>query len=132
MLSTFELIAQNDSTYAANSRAPVLLRPILFEYHSCELLSDTINKNLVEALYWLRRHPELKIEVGCHSDPVPPSTSTRYTGCRAKSVYQYFVNNGIDPKRLSHKGYGSSKPIAPNDTEEGRAKNRRVELLVVK
>jgi outer membrane protein OmpA-like peptidoglycan-associated protein len=51
---------------------------------------------------------------------------------RAKSVMQYLVDKeGIDAKRMVAKGWGSEKPIAPNDTEEGREKNRRVEFLVV-
>jgi len=51
---------------------------------------------------------------------------------RAKSVMDYIVKKeGIDPKRLTARGWGSEKPIASNDTEEGREKNRRVEFLVV-
>ena len=48
---------------------------------------------------------------------------------RAKNVYYYFVKNGISTDKLTVEGYGDTKPIASNDTEEGRAKNRRVEII---
>jgi len=48
---------------------------------------------------------------------------------RAKSVYKYFVEKGIDPDKISTIGYGSSRPVASNDTKEGRKKNRRVEFI---
>ncbi|MFO7556920.1 MAG: OmpA family protein, partial [Desulfobacterales bacterium] len=51
---------------------------------------------------------------------------------RAKAVKDYFVSRGVDPKQLPTKGFGFTKPAAGNDTNEGRAKNRRVELTPVK
>jgi len=50
---------------------------------------------------------------------------------RANSVKDYFIQKGISPGRLSSYGYGKSMPVAANETEEGRAKNRRVEILIV-
>jgi OOP family OmpA-OmpF porin len=47
---------------------------------------------------------------------------------RANAVMQYLVSKGVDAKRLTAKGFGLTKPAASNDTQEGRAKNRRVEL----
>jgi OOP family OmpA-OmpF porin len=51
---------------------------------------------------------------------------------RAASVKQYLTNAGIDASRLTTKGYGAKKPIASNATEEGREKNRRVEIKLIK
>ncbi|MCK5358512.1 MAG: OmpA family protein, partial [Elusimicrobiales bacterium] len=47
-------------------------------------------------------------------------------------VYKYLVNNGINPNQLSYEGQGADNPIASNDTEEGRSKNRRVDIVVLK
>jgi outer membrane protein OmpA-like peptidoglycan-associated protein len=51
---------------------------------------------------------------------------------RAEAVKEFMVTRGIDPKRLSTKGFGITKPAASNDTKEGRTKNRRVEFTPVK
>jgi outer membrane protein OmpA-like peptidoglycan-associated protein len=50
---------------------------------------------------------------------------------RAKAVVDYLISKGVDPDRLSYIGCGSTKPIAPNTTEEGRALNRRVEIKIL-
>ena len=50
---------------------------------------------------------------------------------RAETVLQYLVQKGIDKIRLTAKGYGETQPIAPNDTEENKAKNRRTEVKVL-
>ena len=47
---------------------------------------------------------------------------------RAKAVYNFLIEKGINPDRLSYKGYGETTPISTNDTEEGRAENRRTEF----
>ena len=50
---------------------------------------------------------------------------------RANAVYNYFLKNGIKKERLSPVGYGESRPVATNATDEGRAENRRVELIIL-
>ena len=50
---------------------------------------------------------------------------------RAKAVYDYFIASGVSADRLSYAGYGMDRPIATNDTPEGRQQNRRVELNVI-
>jgi outer membrane protein OmpA-like peptidoglycan-associated protein len=49
---------------------------------------------------------------------------------RAKAVYDFLVDNGIDANRMTYKGFGASQPIATNDTEKGRATNRRTAFRV--
>jgi len=78
----------------------------------------------------LKATPSLKIGVEGHTDNVGnPKSNKTLSDERAKSVVAAIVAQGIDPKRLSAAGHGQDKPIADNKTEEGRAKNRRVELV---
>jgi chemotaxis protein MotB len=56
----------------------------------------------------------------------------RLSGLRAVGVCKFFSDNGISPERLGYKGLGPADPVAPNDTEAWRARNRRVEVLVLR
>ena len=78
----------------------------------------------------LKANPEIKISVEGHTDNVGnPKSNKMLSDNRAKSVVTAIIAQGIDSKRLSSIGHGQDKPIADNKTEEGRAKNRRVELV---
>jgi OOP family OmpA-OmpF porin len=78
----------------------------------------------------LKSNPDLKISVEGHTDNVGNQKLNKtLSENRAKSVVSAIVTEGIDVKRLSSVGHGQDKPIADNKTEEGRAKNRRVELV---
>lgn len=78
----------------------------------------------------MKSNPELKISVEGHTDNVgAPKSNKTLSDDRAKAVVLAIVAQGIDTKRLSALGHGQDKPIADNKTEEGRAKNRRVELV---
>jgi len=80
----------------------------------------------------LRDWPEVKVEVGGHTDSSGDSThNLRLSGQRAKAVVEYLVAKGIDASRITAKAYGEGSPIADNNTPEGKAKNRRVELKPV-
>jgi OOP family OmpA-OmpF porin len=89
--------------------------------------SKPIINQIVEMM---KANPSLKIGVEGHTDNVGnPKSNKTLSDERAKSVVAAIVAQGIDAKRLSAAGYGQDKPIADNKTEEGRAKNRRVELV---
>ncbi len=78
----------------------------------------------------MKSSPGLKISVEGHTDNVGnPKSNKTLSDDRAKAVVSAIVAQGIDAKRLSALGHGQDKPIADNKTEEGRAKNRRVELV---
>ncbi|HKP64945.1 MAG TPA: OmpA family protein [Polyangiales bacterium] len=81
----------------------------------------------------LRKHREIEqIEIGGHTDITGPrSLNMRLSRDRARSVRVYLIGRGIPPARLSARGFGPDKPLADNETDEGRSKNRRVEFLVV-
>ncbi len=80
----------------------------------------------------LRRYPGLRVEVGGHTDDRgSDATNDRLSQRRAESVMAYLVASGVTQGRLSAVGYGERRPVASNDTETGRALNRRVEFVVV-
>ncbi|MDB4444596.1 OmpA family protein [bacterium] len=92
-------------------------------------IKPTFYPELNEVVTVLNRNPGLKVEIQGHTDNVGAAAfNQKLSERRAKSVMEHLVNQGIDPSRLSAKGYGSSRPAASNATPEGRAMNRRVEL----
>ena len=105
---------------------------VLFDLNSAEVKSEAYPM-LTDAVYIMKKNPDLKIRIDGYTD----STGTEAYNLdlserRAKAVENFFVSRGVDPERLSIKGFGIANPVASNKTKEGRAKNRRVELTPVK
>jgi outer membrane protein OmpA-like peptidoglycan-associated protein len=87
---------------------------------------------LDQAVELLNKNPKVRVEIQGHTDSVgSDSYNLRLSDARAASVYQYLVSHGIDPTRLSSKGYGETMPIAPNTTTDGRAQNRRIDFQIL-
>ena len=108
-----------------------VLHNIFFDYDKAVLLQQSY-KELHTLLGLPQSHPTMKIEIAGHTDGHGSvEYNQRLSENRARSVVDYLVSHGIDARRLSFKGYGKSHPIATNATEEGRAKNRRVEFIVL-
>lgn len=109
----------------------VVLKNVFFDVNSYELKPESkveLNK-LVE---FMQKQSTVKIEIGGHTDNTGnPAANKVLSENRAKSVYDYLVAQGIDPKRLSFKGYGATVPIADNATEPGRKENRRTEYRII-
>jgi outer membrane protein OmpA-like peptidoglycan-associated protein len=82
---------------------------------------------------FMHANPEVKVEISAHTDNIG---SEHYnfdlSEKRAASVVNYLIQIGIEPNRIISKGYGETMPVASNDTEEGRALNRRVEFKLIK
>lgn len=79
----------------------------------------------------LQQFPNTKIRLEGHTDSVGGDVANqRLSERRANAVMQYLIQNGLDPKRVRALGFGESRPIATNDTAEGRQRNRRTELYV--
>ncbi len=102
---------------------------VMYDFDSAEIKSEAYPM-LDEAVLILGKNPEIKVEIDGHTDNVGPAAYNIER--RAKAVKQYFVDKGVEAQRLTTKGFGSTNPAASNDTKEGRAKNRRVELTPVK
>ena len=100
------------------------------------------NKSIIKPQYeesiqkfanFLEQFPEYKAKIEAHSDSRGSKNSNlKLSQERAKSVYNALLKHNISADRLSYKGYGESMPIADNKTAEGRAKNRRIEAVLVK
>ncbi|MGE0638613.1 MAG: OmpA family protein [Bacteroidia bacterium] len=109
----------------------VILKNIFFETNSFQLKEES-TAELQKLLGLLQKNKNLKIEIGGHTDNVGDDKSNQLLSeNRAKSVYEYLTTNGIPAERLSYKGFGETAPLATNDTEEGRAENRRTEFTVL-
>lgn len=105
---------------------------VLFDFDSAEVKSEAFPM-LDEAISILNKNSEMKVEIDGHTDNMGPAVyNMNLSERRAKSIMQYFVDKGVEAERLTTKGFGFTKPAASNDTKEGRAKNRRVELMPVK
>lgn len=110
----------------------VTLKNIFFHTASATLVETSLAEldRLAEAL---KRHPSLRLEVGGHTDDVgKDEDNLLLSERRAKAVYDYLILCGIDPSRLTYRGYGETRPVATNDTPEGRAANRRTTLTPLK
>jgi hypothetical protein len=109
----------------------VILENIFFETGSFQLSASSLYElnRLVELL---NKNPNLKLEVSGHTDNVGDAKANlALSENRAKSVVTYLESKGVARERLKSTGYGNTKPIAPNDTESGRKKNRRTEFTVL-
>lgn len=109
----------------------IVLNNIFFDFDKATLRSESDGE--LENLYaFLIKYPELKVELSGHTDAFGSDRyNQRLSDKRAKAVVAYLIKKGMDKKRLVAKGYGESKPIESNDTDEGRQLNRRTELKII-
>ena len=107
-----------------------VLRNVFFDFDKSTLKKES-EVELNKLADYLTSNKGIKIEIGGHTDNQgSESYNERLSNDRAKAVYEYLVNKGINSNRMTYKGYGMSKPIATNETEEGRALNRRTEFTI--
>jgi len=109
----------------------IVLNNIFFETGKSTLKKES-NNELNKLLKILQTNKSLKIEISGHTDNVGSASSNlTLSQSRAKAVVDWLVSHEIEESRFVAKGYGKSKPIATNDTEEGRHLNRRVEFTIL-
>ncbi|MDX1477048.1 MAG: OmpA family protein [Saprospiraceae bacterium] len=110
----------------------VRMEQLHFEADSSNINQVSI-PTLTELYQFLYDNPTIVVEVGGHTNGLPEHEyCDRLSTARAKSVAQWIVQQGIDEKRVFYKGYGKRRPIATNRTPEGRRKNQRVEVRIVR
>lgn len=108
-----------------------LLEPIQFEYARATI-KPVSYPILDEVVILMKARPEISIGVYGHTDNIGGRDyNVRLSRARAAAVMEYLVKQGIEQGRLQSEGFGPDKPVADNATEEGRAKNRRVEFKVI-
>jgi outer membrane protein OmpA-like peptidoglycan-associated protein/tetratricopeptide (TPR) repeat protein len=127
-----------DSVYQKNIplqpievNASVVLKNIFFDIKKFELNPQS-QVELDKIVQLLTENPMVKIQITGHTDNVgKPADNLALSNNRARAVVNYLVQKGIALQRLSFKGFGETKPVAANTSEDGRAKNRRTEMRVV-
>ena len=109
----------------------IKLDKIYFDQSKYDLRPES--RDELQKLYrTLRDNPKLKIEIAGHTDNVGDVRLNQYLSeNRAKVIYSYLLRKDIASNRLRHRGYGQTRPVAANDTEENKALNRRVEFVVL-
>jgi outer membrane protein OmpA-like peptidoglycan-associated protein len=110
--------------------ASIVLNNIFFDINKYDLKPES-RVELDKLTQLLKENPTLHVQINGHTDNAGnPSDNLTLSNNRAKAVVNYLISNGIAAERLSSKGFGETQPVAGNNTEEGRAKNRRTEMKV--
>ncbi|MFY0607906.1 MAG: PD40 domain-containing protein [Cyclobacteriaceae bacterium] len=111
--------------------ANLTLKDILFESNS-DQLNEVSFKELARVVELMKQNPGMKVEIAAHSDDVGSAAyNAALSNRRAQSAVRFLIEQNISKDRFTAKGYGESQPIVPNDTEENKAKNRRIVLKIL-
>ncbi len=128
----FEPIVVNIDLERAKEGSIAVLNNIFFDVDKFDLKEKSIPE-LEKILRFLQANPAMRVEIGGHTDNSGSAVYNRQLSeKRASSVYSYLIQRDINKARLVPKGYGPDQPVAPNDTEEGRQKNRRIEFRIIR
>jgi outer membrane protein OmpA-like peptidoglycan-associated protein len=130
-----ETTGTNSLIYDAfNLKRPTTIRMnnLFFAYNESTILKES-HSELDRAAYLLNNYPIKKVNIEGHTDSIGgASYNKKLSEERAKSVVIYLAEKGVPKTMMSAVGYGMERPVAPNDTDENRQKNRRVELQIEK
>jgi len=114
------------------ANAAIVLYNIFFDVNKYELKEKSTTE-LEEVIRFLTLNPALQVEIGGHTDNSGAADyNLKLSEQRAQSVANYLTQNGIDAQRISKKGYGALQPVKPNDTENNRQANRRIEFKIIR
>ena len=95
-------------------------------------IEEEFRSTLIELSKIIKEYPIAKFLIEAHTDNIGDSlTNQKLSESRAMSVKNFLINNNVDPNRLSTIGYGESKPVLDNDSDESRTENRRVEINLI-
>lgn len=117
---------------AIDEGSAIVLENIFFEFNKTDLLPESYAE-LNKVVQFMLEEDIKQIEISGHTDSEgSDSYNQKLSEGRAASVVNYLASQGIKPERMLSVGYGESRPVDTNNTEEGRAQNRRVEFLLIK
>lgn len=111
------------------AEAGFILKGITFDTGKATIRPESLSR-LDSVLEYLTHKQSARIQISGHTDNVgDPARNQKLSEQRAQACRQHLVSKGIEASRVEAVGYGDSQPIAPNDTEEGRQRNRRIEAI---
>jgi outer membrane protein OmpA-like peptidoglycan-associated protein/tetratricopeptide (TPR) repeat protein len=129
-VTDFQPIVINIALMGVREGSVAVLNNIFFDVDKYDL-QDKSAAELNKVIRFLTDNPRIKIEISGHTDNSgSPAYNKQLSEKRAQSVYNYLITQGVDKARLRAKGFGQDKPLAPNDTEENRRLNRRIEFRI--
>jgi len=126
---TKEGLAMLDQAVLLATEAEVCAcNPVYFDFDKDDLKPEAVAE-LNKAIKIMQENPSLKVELAGHTDSIGTEEyNINLGGERAVAVYDYFISKGLTDDRLLVRSYGEGTPVAANNTDEGRAKNRRVDI----
>ena len=130
----YESLKQFEGKFASirrEARGTIMsLSDILFDFNKADLRHEA-QLGLAKVSVILQQYPEMRISVEGHTDNVGAEDyNLKLSEKRAQAVYDFLIHEGVGADRLGTQGFGMSQPVAPNETAEGRQKNRRVDLVI--
>jgi OOP family OmpA-OmpF porin len=129
-VTDFEPLVINIELDPALKGSVSVLKNIFFDVDKFDLKEKSITE-LEKIIQFLTENPQIRVEISGHTDNTGNSAyNQQLSEKRSNAVYSYLISKGINPERLSSKGFGSSKQISSNETEEGRQQNRRIEFII--
>jgi OmpA-OmpF porin, OOP family len=128
----FEPIVLDIDLERATEGRTAILQNIFFDVDKYDVKQKSVAE-LEKMTRFLKENPSQRVEISGHTDNSGSAAyNLQLSQKRAQAVYDHLITSGVDPARLVPKGYGATQPLADNNTEEGRQKNRRIEFKLIR
>ncbi|MEJ2003830.1 MAG: OmpA family protein [Cyclobacteriaceae bacterium] len=126
-----EPVRKDISLIPIREGSKTVLNNIFFETDKYELREKS-RTELNKVVRFMNNNPDVRIEISGHTDDIGADEyNLSLSEKRAQSVFEYLTQNGVSSNRLTFRGYGESQPAVPNDSDENRRQNRRIEFKII-